>query len=294
MQLFRCYDTRFRATERKPFPYLEQDADGNSKIFPQESPALRVFAINDTSEETTLLEFGEPLPVPPDFVGYTRDWMWQFRGKLLVIATPYRLGRHFATSPQDFLPVVQHLEHLHNLGYVHGDIRAYNMVFGGKDPEATTTGSIPVLDSNFDANKGCLIDFDFGGQQGVACYPQGYVNDLPDGSRIGFEGRVIEKREDWYALGHVIFVLHAFSHPDSTDQDDAFNADEKRLKKSLMLDDDDISPAHIENLKAYLRQAEEKGYKVELNRRFKIDLEECGGLDAKQGTGRATGSPPKK
>ena len=73
-----------------------------------------------------LLDFGDPIPL--DELEY--DWLWQFRGRLLIISTPFREGYHFAQRPTDFIPIIEHLEHLHNEGFVHGDIRAFNMVMG--------------------------------------------------------------------------------------------------------------------------------------------------------------------
>jgi hypothetical protein len=62
------------------------------------------------------------------------DWLWQFRGKLVVIATPYRPGCHYAQRPTDFIPIIEHLQYLHDdHGIVHGDIRASNMVHSTKD-----------------------------------------------------------------------------------------------------------------------------------------------------------------
>jgi hypothetical protein len=66
----------------------------------------------------------------------THVWLWKkdrdTSSRLLVIATPFREGRHYATSPRDFVPVVEHLERLHAVGYVHGDIRCFNMAMGPK------------------------------------------------------------------------------------------------------------------------------------------------------------------
>ena len=45
---------------------------------------------------------------------------------ILVIATPFREGQHVAQHPEDFRPIIDHMEKLHEAGYVHGDIRVYN------------------------------------------------------------------------------------------------------------------------------------------------------------------------
>ena len=61
-----------------------------------------------------------------------------------------------------FLPIIDHLEQLHSQGFVHGDIRAYNMVL----QYDTTKPEKP--------DKGWLIDFDYGGVHDMVVYPKGY------------------------------------------------------------------------------------------------------------------------
>jgi hypothetical protein len=79
-----------------------------------------------------------------------QEKLTQSDGRLLIIATRYRPGIHVATKPTAFVPIIEALEKLHALGYVHGDIRAFNTVFRDTDGE-----------------PGCLIDFDFGGLAGM-------------------------------------------------------------------------------------------------------------------------------
>ena len=56
--------------------------------------------------------------------------------ELTIIAIPFREGGHVANKPSAFLPVIDHLQELHEKGYVHGDIRAYNTVFGNPSAPA--------------------------------------------------------------------------------------------------------------------------------------------------------------
>ena len=103
---------------------------------------------------------------------------WGFRGRLLVIATQFHDGVHYATRPVHFLPIINHLEKLHRQGFVHGDIRAYNMVF--KYDVACPESNHFAIDTrrNTTTNNFCdgwLIDFDFGGKYSEeVCYPKGY------------------------------------------------------------------------------------------------------------------------
>jgi serine/threonine protein kinase len=119
--------------------------------------------------------------------------------QFLVISIPYLDGKHVATRPKAFIPIIDHLVALHNDGFVHGDIRAYNTVLksdNNKDPE------------------GWLIDFDFGGRKTEAKYPDGYNINPDDGLRYpGRKGGEIETWHDWYALGHLIFHIHRFKRP---------------------------------------------------------------------------------
>jgi hypothetical protein len=148
----------------------------------------------------------EPSDDGRDFGTYPKDsdtlaWLWMKdranSSRLLVIATRFLEGNHYATSPRDFVPVVEHLEQLHAAGFVHGDIRCFSMAMG------------PV---------GGLFDFDLGGKlangdgetSGVRTYPVGYNHDLPDGARLGGADMPITKYHDVYALTRAIFACHDF------------------------------------------------------------------------------------
>lgn len=121
-----------------------------------------------------------------------------------MIATPYRPGCHVAKKPKAFLPIIDQLEKLNEKGFVHGDIRAFNTVFGEQE------------------DHGWLIDFDFGGKLGTGTrYPKGYRNRLDDGDRIGDEENQsdILKWHDWYALCRLFFEVHMFKPPDGLDEE---------------------------------------------------------------------------
>jgi hypothetical protein len=253
-----------RATQRRPLLYLAQDEAQKSVIFPREEAAQTV--LTAPNDATNALEFGDPLP--EDFELHRRDWLWTGRGKLLVIGTRYRHGRHHAEKPTDFLPVIEHLEYLHGRGYVHGDIRAFNMVLGGStearaDPvdaavgTAEDTGSGNDGSGGFDADKGSLIDFDFGGEQGkMTKYPQGYKQYPLDGFRIGQEGKVIQYMDDWHALGQVMFRCHDFYPPATLCQGkrQELDSEEKAVLRGLLNfpSGDSTGKDMIVNLKNFL------------------------------------------
>ena len=127
------------------------------------------------------------------------EWLWKFKGQLKVIATPFRHGKHYATHPKHFEPIVNYLEEMHDNGYVHGDIRAYNLVLNYNNRDDSIKP------------QGYLIDFDFGGhfEKESPKYPSGYVQDFADCSRIGEPGNPIIFEYDWYALAQVIFKCYS-------------------------------------------------------------------------------------
>ena len=117
-------------------------------------------------------------------------------GQIQVIAVPYIPGNHVCKSPKQALSLVAFMKLLHESGNVHGDIRAFNIVFGD--------------DKNF--------DFDFGGRENTVKYPPGYVSALDDGVRIGKPCVEISKEHDIHALAHVLGLLHTLSEEESADQ----------------------------------------------------------------------------
>ena len=150
---------------------------------------------------------------------------------LVIISTPYRHGCHVATNPLQFIPIIDHLIELHKHEFVHGDIRACNIVFGDlesdegltvskesfkgsgmeTDIDDTTKKQSVQIVANSKKYKGWLIDFDFGKHILMdPKYPEGYIRNLDDGRRIGESGDVILPWHDWYALGQVIFDIHKF------------------------------------------------------------------------------------
>jgi hypothetical protein len=202
--VLRCYDDRFQATERKPDFYLDFDP-GGKKI------GEIVFRVSDPSpQETSAVGSASDENDRAMHVKYS--WMWKVSRQVLVIRTPYWPGRHVAADPSEFLPIIDFLQYMHEKGFIHGDIRCFNIVFNG--------------------DKGKLIDFDYSGRAEVTKYPRGYQFSIPDGTRksredtrkrkeIGSEERdaydAVPKWHDWYALGQVILNLHRFTRNGSKD-----------------------------------------------------------------------------
>jgi serine/threonine protein kinase len=230
--VLRCYDNRFQETERKPNFYLE-------------------FARDDEMVGTTVLRVFDSTPQEAYPLGVVSErtkeksakysWMWKAHGQLHIIRTPYWPGRHVASCPLDFLSIILELQELHLKGYVHGDIRCYNIVFNG--------------------NLGRLIDFDYSGMDTVIKYPRDYNNVLSDGIRQRPTRKrkstksddTVPKWHDWFALGHIILSLHVFKVPENcSDSTDLLIKGEKARQDLSNLKSDNDTPRLIASLEALL------------------------------------------
>jgi hypothetical protein len=145
-------------------------------------------------------------------------------GQLQIIETPFEEGGHVCTSAFQAISLIQELKSLHQKGFSHGDIRAYNCVFSD-----TGSGSH-------------LIDFDFGGRAGKVTYPEGYHTLLADGKRIPEkvledEGRAIQKWHDVYALVKLLLDFHEVSPQYDTEHEELCDL---RMRNNLMKLNDDL------------------------------------------------------
>jgi serine/threonine protein kinase len=162
-----------------------------------------------------------------------------------VISTPYREGKHWAMYPRSFIPIIDQLKKLHSNDYVHGDIRAYNIIFN----------------ENEDKRQGWLIDFDFGGKcvgESLVTYPPRYMSALDDGQRIGKSYKIIQKWHDWYALGQLIFSKHTFEVPEDLKIDEhtelvMLKKKAQVIKKWTNMINSDLDDNDIEELKHFLK-----------------------------------------
>jgi hypothetical protein len=156
---------------------------------------------------------------------------------------------------------------------VHGDIRAFNTVFGEQ------------------ADQGWLIDFDFGGSVGIE-HPPGYNWTLADGYRVGNaiakEGdNEILKWHDWYALGRLIFDVHKLKPPVGNNPWELgwyslpFVLPFKHLRRSLLRSRHSLlkdeweerqrdPTAEITQLKDFLRCVDKEGWTVNPNQRLRL------------------------
>jgi len=190
-QILRCYDTRFRPTHRSPRVYLDKRCEG--------IVGGKVTKVTSLTDDVLDLYKSE-------------GWISKER-ELLVIAVPYKNGSHIVTKLTDFIPIIEQLQELHKIGYVHGDIRGFNVLFS-------------------ENGEGGLIDFDFSGTPDNT-YPDGYRQALNDGFRKGdgnaeSEDNRLAFSHDWYALGQLMFSVHDIEVPSNSTMD----ADELLLSRT--------------------------------------------------------------
>jgi hypothetical protein len=186
--VIRCYDNRFRGTDRTPEVYFAFQRNGSSVG----EAVLRIYDNPNNVDEFGIVKEDEPL------MSDRYEWMWKETGQLLILVTCYIPGKHFARRPADFLPIIVDLVLLHEQSFVHCDIRCFNIAISG--------------------NEGKLIDLDYGGRVGSVHYPKHYEASLADGVRQRFvkEKRTQEtvpKWHDWFALGNVVLTLHEIEPP---------------------------------------------------------------------------------
>jgi len=114
-------------------------------------------------------------------------------------------GSHVASSVSQVIVVLNQLLKMHSNGHCHGDIRAFNMVFGK-------------------ASK--LIDFDFSGDSSSKRYPEGYNIDIPDGARHdgAKAGCKLHVLHDLYSFGAVMKLFEC-------DEGESWNSAIQKLQK---------------------------------------------------------------
>jgi hypothetical protein len=189
-KVLRSYDSRFRPTARRSDLY---DVD---IVVPG---AERICLLPDKAGQGHARPRSGEKPKESIVKEQRRNHLFDFSGALEIIASPFLDGKHYASSPDDFIPVVKALQDLHTNGYVHGDIRCFNIIFG--------VG---------------LIDFDFGGKVGsteqAPTYPEGFNFRFTsgDGIRHGKEGGFITMQDDAYAMTTVIFHSHVLLPPEKS------------------------------------------------------------------------------
>jgi hypothetical protein len=287
LQVLRAYDSRFRPSFRRSDLYFDKEINPGSIVICNLDDRTgkgddRSQAVQPSISTATP---GAAAAAAADTICKVaakkekRNRLFAFEGKFEIIETPFYQGKHYARSPQDFVPVVQFLQDMHRKDYVHGDIRCFNIVFGKR-----------------------LIDFDFGGKVSASVtptYPKGYAFVLPsrDGNRRGRAGGPITKVDDVYALTQAIFACHDFIPPAEKPTQRSPTVESpgttEKSGRATTLDSPRADSLTIENLKKFplgkrdpvkqlndlmkfLEKVQVEGWSVEPNANFRMGLSECG------------------
>eukprot|EP00980_Cylindrotheca_fusiformis_P025758 scaffold14565_cov91-Cylindrotheca_fusiformis.AAC.2 len=129
-QVLRCYDHRVRKTDRSPDVYLSRTCKGivgNVEQHPMVKLRFGRPVPDDGNESDKFQHFWENSTVEfEDYKNFRKE-----KGEFWFNATdhtllPYRHGDHLAKKANAFVPIIDLLQELHNQGFVHGDIRAFN------------------------------------------------------------------------------------------------------------------------------------------------------------------------
>ena len=175
--VLRLYDNRARQTSRSPEVYLNKEVYGRECY-----TALDVR--DQTTTGGTIRPFRDPTYYQKEVFFSTER---NKGGRVLAIAVDFIPGVHYFETIHQVSSIVKKLSQLHYAGYVHGDIRALNLVVQGNTAE--------------------FIDFDFCGKKNEVTYPPGYNKRLDDGLRKGKANQPITTHDDFMALKS-IFKLH--------------------------------------------------------------------------------------
>jgi serine/threonine protein kinase len=109
----------YRAYDSRPWPIARNSSVYDSKIF---------------ITPTTIYEAADDEQA--DAASQDKYRIFNFRGKLKVIAIPFIEGSHIPQNKDQLLGVANFLKKMHDTGFVHGDIRLLNIVFTEKPEDS--------------------------------------------------------------------------------------------------------------------------------------------------------------
>jgi hypothetical protein len=190
-RVLRAYDNRLIYTNRRQDVYLQFFKEDATEVVVEYRD--EIIASEEPQETHGPLPFGSFTEGSDD-----TDWIWRFRGCLSVLSVPFHVGRHWARSLPEVIRVVERLRDLHQAGFVHGDIRCSNAIFGNEASH--------------------LIDFDFGGKVGgpnPPRVPENYQFALADGRRKRHRRNArISWMDDVFAMTELVFSFHEVEAPE--------------------------------------------------------------------------------
>ena len=119
-------------------------------------------------------------------------------GSVRIIQYNYINGTHVASKVSHFRQIAEAIRKMHENGYVHGDIRGFNMLHPHPLPKDGENEN-GITESR-------LIDFDFSGKEDEDFYPTGYATIVMDNAkkRAGRAEQPLKKVHDWKDLASVM------------------------------------------------------------------------------------------
>lgn len=110
--------------------------------------------------------------------------------EVVLLQYPIIKGVCWPATVGHVITIAEKLCTMHKAGDIHGDVRAFNCVFG-EDPK-----------------RSFLIDFDFSGSS-EKVYPVGFNTNIDDGARHpkAREGQCLDATHDWFALAGMMELL---------------------------------------------------------------------------------------
>ena len=192
--VFKIFDNRFHATFR------------NTDVWLQDHPWLKELSVVEflyyQENESVDCTLGRPATRED---GSAVSVLPYGNGSARIIMYNRVDGTHIASKVSHFYDIARSISDMHRAGFVHGDIRGFNMLHphAVTHPQEQGQGSVAV-----GISTSCLIDFDFSGRQGSVKYPPGYADLVLDNGfpRIGKPDVIMEKKDDCYELASAMVI----------------------------------------------------------------------------------------
>jgi hypothetical protein len=141
--VLRSYDNRAWPCIRSPRVYKNWE-----KL---KTTMIPIILVQDDDESNTL-DFGVALDgdEADEKTMLFSKWNGSKGGKVEIIAVPYQEGSHECTSIIHVLSLLLYLKEMHDAGYVHGDVRGFNIVFFDVPEELDVTDFLQTIKSQED------------------------------------------------------------------------------------------------------------------------------------------------
>lgn len=111
------------------------------------------------------------------------------KGRIIYLQYKYVEGNHQPPNLRAIVDIIKNLNRIHQAGFVHGDIRRSNIVYG--------------------SNTGTFIDFDFAAKEG-SLYPELYSPFVEERAKDATKNSAMLKLHDRIALFNAIFSSYVY------------------------------------------------------------------------------------